>query len=57
MAKKNGKTIGSRLIRTHIYLPKDDWELSQKLAKKQHLHGADMVRKWIREGIEREGKK
>lgn len=57
MAKKNGKTNGSRLISTHIYLPKDDWELAQKLAKKHRLSGADMVRKWIREGLEREVKK
>lgn len=57
MSKKVKKLKDDDLKSTHIYLPIGDWKSSKLIGKKKGLKGADMVRKWVREGIEREKNK
>ena len=54
MQKKVKKLKDEDLKRTHIYMPVGDWKAAKLIGKKKRLKGADMVRKWVREGIERE---
>jgi len=57
MSKKIKKERDQVLTSTHIWLPRGDWFRTQVLASEKGLSGADMVRKWIREGLKREGNK
>lgn len=47
---KNSKN----LIEKHIYLPKEDWEMAKKYGKRFNEGASYYIRKWVREGIERE---
>jgi hypothetical protein len=54
MTKKLSKSGRRDLIDTHVYLNQKDWEMTQKLAKKKDLNGSDLLRRWMRECLERE---
>jgi len=55
--KMVNKSKSLNIFRTTVFLDVRDWEQAQKIAKKYNLNGSDMVRKWMREGIEREKKR
>jgi hypothetical protein len=57
MRKKKSQSKKKVLVDTHICLRKDDWEATQKLAVKKETTGGALVRVWMRDGLEKEGKK
>jgi hypothetical protein len=57
MRKKKSKIKDKTLFCANVYLDSDDWEATKKLAAKRNLSGADLVRAWMREGLEKDGKK
>lgn len=56
MSRNISKPNESTLFKANIYLHEEDWTLTKKLAKKKNLSGADLVRQWMREGLERSKK-
>lgn len=56
MRKKKLKLKVKVFTLTHVYLNAEDWEKTKTLAEKKNLSGADLVRQWMREGLERSKK-